>query len=308
VGQPPLTGEVEINRDPAVQSNVKFFASSDDREPRQEVASFSFDKPGQEPDAVWKSGMVQGHPFTFGLVPSTDFEVTLAAGADHGITYDEVKGTGYTAFAVIYKNGEEKEAARPAQIARITWSGPGGAVEGIEGNHRLTGRQVNIERAISVQVVLRPGNDGGRSTVLAQVRRTSDSGSSYRFPLTATPTDASGVAVVAGRYPVKRQITKGNVNAPVIAADGAPLATGILPRGASHIEVILRTGPAVSEITAVERMADGKVMFAIQTDRGRLTEPSQSSIKAVTWTNADGSKGRREVNQSAPQTLSPKRP
>jgi hypothetical protein len=307
VGQFPLTGEVEINRDPAVKANVKFFASADDRKPRRQVASFSINQPGQEPVAIWKSGMVGGHPFTFGLVPGHDFEVTLPANANYGVTYDEVKGTGYSQFAVIYMNLDEREAARPVQIARVTWTGQTGVVEGIEGDHRLSGRVLAIDRSVSVKVVLRPGS-GNRSTVLGQVRRNSQTGSSYGFPLTVTPTDASGVAVVTGRYPINREVTRGKVRGSKIADDGAPMATGILPPGASHIGVILKAGVATSPIIVEETMPDGRVIFLIQTDSARLSQPSNRSINAVTWTNADGSTGRRDVNQSSAQKFSPKQP
>jgi hypothetical protein len=308
LGQFPLSGEVEFNRDPAVKVNVKFFATPDDRKPRHQVAAFSVGKPGQKPDAVWKSGMEQGHPFTFGLVPGRDFEINLAhgAGTRYGVSSDEVKGTDYSSFAVTYQNGNEKEAARPAWIADISWVGPGGIVDGIEGNHRLTGRVLTIDRAVSVKVMLRPGN-GGRSTVVAQVRRKGDS-VTYGIPLKVTPTDASGVAIVTGRYSINRQYSKDITRGSIVVDDGAPLATGILPPGATHIGVILKSGKATRPIIAQAGMPDGKVIFLIQTDSDKLSQPSKISIKTVTWTNADGSQGRRDVNQKVAQKYSPKQP
>ena len=47
----------------------------------------------------------------------------------------------------MYKNGNDKEAARPAQIASVTWSGPTGIVDDIEGDLRLSGQILRFDNA-----------------------------------------------------------------------------------------------------------------------------------------------------------------
>jgi hypothetical protein len=306
MGLQSLTAHVELNRDPGVRSNVKFFVTTDDRKGRQQVGISSTSRPGQKPDAIWKSGVVDGHPFSIGLVPGSDFEVKQVGEASYLIVSDAVKGTGYTMFAVQYQNGDDKEPARPAEIASITWAGPTGIIDGIEGSHRLGGRILNVDRAVSVKVVLRPGA-GGRTTVLAQVRRISATGATAT-PLTDTIMDTSGVAVVAGRYPIERRITAGARQGSYIGEDGAPIATGILPSGASDIRVILKKGETTDPIAVQELLPDGRVVFAVQTEGATLDQPSESSIEAVTWTNADGSKGRKDVAQKASVRFSLTRP
>jgi len=295
---------VELNRDASVQNNVRLSVILDGQ--RHDVGVVSTRGPGVEPDARWKSGMVKGHPFTFGLVPGSDFDVKLANNASHAVTSEVLKGTGYSMFAVMYQNGNEKEPARPAQIQSIWWAGPTGIIDGIEGSHRLGGRILNVTPAVSVAVVLRPG-EGGRTTVLAQVRRKSATGATAT-PLTDTATDSSGVAVVTGRYPIERRITTGEHQGSYIGEDGAPMATGILPSGASDIRVVLKKGEAADQIAMQELLPDGRVIFAIQTEGATLTQPSESSIAAVTWTNADGTKGRKEVAQRASIKFSVARP
>jgi hypothetical protein len=46
-----------------------------------------------------------------------------------------------------------------------------------------------------------------------------------------------------------------------------------------------------------ERLSDGRVIFAIKAESAQPSQPSKDSIKAVTWTNADGSQGRQDVTQ-----------
>jgi hypothetical protein len=223
--------EVEFNRDTKVASNVKLFVRSEDGR-RREVAAWSTPKPGQKPDATWKSGMVDGYPFTVGLVPGTGADIRLADGASYGIGTEDLKGTGYTVFTVGYKNGNEKEPARPARIARISWSGPTGIVDGTEGEHRLAGQVLALGTAGSVKVVLRPGK-GGRITVFGSTESRIGSGSSAGFDLTVANTDSLGVAVVTGRQPIaEKALWKGqNV---FTGTDGPPIAAGILPPGASE--------------------------------------------------------------------------
>jgi hypothetical protein len=88
------TAQVELNRDVSVESNVKYSYITLDGV-RHDLGASSTGKPGQKPDATWRSAMVDGHPVTIGLVPSParNLEVTFA-GSPHGISLDELKGTG----------------------------------------------------------------------------------------------------------------------------------------------------------------------------------------------------------------------
>jgi hypothetical protein len=81
---------------------------------------------------------------------------------------------------------------------------------------------------------------------------------------------------------------------------GPPIAAGVLPPGASDIGVILTTDEAASGLPVSERLPDGHVIFAIKAEGAQLSQPSKDSIKAVTWTNADGSQGRKDVTQKQP--------
>ena len=285
----PLTAQVELNRDPRVKSNVQFVVITN--KGRVVVGVGSTAKPGQRAEVIWKSGMVAGHPFTFGLVPGNDFDVKLVPGANYGFSNTEVKGTGYSVFSIMYKNGDEKEPARPAQIASISWSGPTGIVDGIEGDHRLSGQILRLDSSESVKLVLRRGI-GGRTTVSGETRL-KDSSNGYFIPQTVATTDASGVAVVTGRYLIVRVATP--VSA--VSAEGAPIAAGILPPGASNIGVILTAGEALNPVVVLVRLPDGRVSFAVKAESAHPSVPSKDSIKAVTWTNSDGTQGRKDVTQ-----------
>jgi len=46
-----------------------------------------------------------------------------------------------------------------------------------------------------------------------------------------------------------------------------------------------------------DRLPDGRVIFAIKAEKAHPTDPSTDSIKAITWTYADGSPGRMDVTQ-----------
>ncbi|HEY8820465.1 MAG TPA: hypothetical protein VIM49_00710 [Dermatophilaceae bacterium] len=207
------TAQVELNRDVSVESNVKYSYITLDGV-RHDVGASSTGKPGQKPDATWRSAMVDGHPVTIGLVPSParNLEVTFAGGSQHGISLAELKGTGYVMFAVDYALFEKaptnaavlgtniKEATRTSEIASISWSGPTGIVDGIAGDQRLTGRVLNIDKSVAVKVVLRPG-DGGKTTVSGQVVIQIGGGASSFRSMTVATTDPSGAAVVTGRTP-----------------------------------------------------------------------------------------------------------
>jgi hypothetical protein len=100
----------------------------------------------------------------------------------------------------------EKEPSRPSTISSIRWTGPDGVLNGIEGDHRLTGRVFTPRRTptsqsqtLSVDVVLRPAR-GGRTTVFGQTHLAEDLGG-YGLNLSAATTNPSGVAVAAGRMP-----------------------------------------------------------------------------------------------------------
>ena len=296
--------EVRFNRDPRVKNNVSFSVLGKDGKQLHELGVSSTGGPGQAPAAVWKSAMVEGHPITIGLVPSParNLEVTFADGSQHGLSFVELKGTGYEMFAVDYVLPEQgppntagpgpvingarpQEATRTSEIASISWSGPTGIVDGIAGDKRLTGRVLNIDKSVVVKVVLRPG-DGGRTTVSGQVWVPIVGGGSTFLSLSVAGSDPSGAAVVTGRQPIV------GVN-----QVGPPVAAGILPPGSSGIEVILTTGAATHPIIASKRMDGGRVIFALEVASTKATDIGRDSIRAVTWTNADGTKGRMNVTQ-----------
>jgi hypothetical protein len=282
--------EITFNRDTSVKPNVHYFFTPPGGQ-KKEVGSSSTGKPGQKPDAVWRSGIVDGHPVTIGLVPGTvpHLAITLV-GISYGYGTSEVEGTGYAMFGVDYTpppDYADNTARRPSEIASIRWNGPNRVVDGIDGNHRLTGRVLDISKTLSVEVALRPG-DGGRTTVLG---RTFSGGT--EGDLNSATTDPFGVAVVTGRQPMLRGTTK----EVMITSDGPPIAVGLLPAGASGIRVILTTGEAASPVVVSERLPDGSVIFAVKVESAHPTDPSTDSIKAVTWTFADGSQGRMDVTQ-----------
>jgi hypothetical protein len=274
---------------------VKFFVET--KAGRVLVGVGSTAKPGQSPDVIWKSGMVGGHPFTFGLVPGTDFDVKLAGANDYAISSHEMRDIGYSTFSVGYKNGNEKEPAGPSKIASITWSGPGGVVSGIEGSHRLTGQILRFDQKASEKLVLRAGTDG-RTTLWGEARLRTSSGGGYTTPQQMVTSDASGVAVVSGRYPVERRVTIKGVKGLYVGYDGAPIAAGILPPGASKIGVLLTVGKAASPLVVLQHLPDGRVVFVVKAESAHPSTPSRDAIKAVTWTNADGSKGQAKVTQA----------
>ena len=187
-----------------------------------------------------------------------------------------------------------KEAARPAKVASITWSGPSGVVDGIEGDHRLTGQILAFDRTESVKVMLRPGKDG-RSTVFGSAATLIDGGGGL-LQLSVATLDPAGVAVVTGRQPSLQRGAPKRGQEPRTLMD-SPVAAGILPAGASDIGVILTTNEIASGLPASERLPDGRVIFAIKAEGDQTSSPKKDSIKAVTWTNADGSPGRKDVTQ-----------
>jgi hypothetical protein len=281
------TFQVEVDLDPRVESNVKFSVVTPDGR-RQEVGRSSTGKPGQNPDATWGSGVVEGRPVTIGLVPSSasNVAITFADGASYGYGFSELADTGYRMFAVEYT-----AKARPTDIASIRWTGPTGIVDGIEGNHRLTGRTLTMSKGVSVEVVLRPG-DGGTTTVFGNTYLHLN-GNSAGIPLTRATADSSGAAVVTGRQVIEHTEAKGVV----FMSDGPPIAAGILPPGAANIAAILTTGAPASTVVVPQRLPDGRVIFAVKAESAHPSVPSKDSIKAVTWTNADGTQGRKDVTQ-----------
>jgi len=295
--------EVRFNRDPSVENNVRFSVLGKDGKQLHELGVSSTGRLGQAPTAVWKSAMVEGHPITIGLVPSParNLEVTFADGSPHGISTEELKGTGYLMFSVDYTlteklppnaagsgpviNGPKpREASRTSQIASISWSEPTGIVDGIAGDQRLTGRVLNVDKSVAVKVVLRPA-DGGRTTVSGQVWTQLGGGATSFVPLSVATTDPTGAAVVTGRP------------RPQGVYDGGPLTAGVLPRGAIEIGVDLATHKAATGLAVTQGLPDGRVFFALNADFGSST-PSKSSITAITWTNADGSQGWIAVTQN----------
>ena len=254
-------------------------------------AGSSTGKPGTTPDATWESGIVDGHPVTIGLVPSPARHVSVAFsdGGSYGTAFEELNSTGFTMFAVDYStsNASQKEPARPSEIASIRWTGATGIVDGIEGDHRLRGRTLSLSKTLSVEVVLRPA-DSGRTTVLGNAFFTHEDGATTGTGLPASDTDAAGVAVVTVRQPVVRTTAARGVRT---LFDGAPIAAGILPPGASGIGWILSTGADSSPVVVSERMPDGTVIFAMKVPSAQESSLVKATVKAVTWTNADGSHG-----------------
>jgi hypothetical protein len=235
-----------------------------------------------------------------GLVPGADQSVTVtfANGASYGISAGPLKGTGYTMFVVDYQefNAKGKKPAQPEKIVSVSWSGQSGAVDGIEGDHRLTGRVLALSQTHSVEVVLRPAA-AGRTTAFGSARLTDDgSFFSAATPLSLATTDPSGAAVITGRRPVLRMTNINGVPSKAVFDDG-PLAAGVLPRGSSDIGVDLTTGKVAAWRAVSERLPDGSVIFAISGTVGLSTDPSRDSITAVTWTNPDGTRGRIAVSQ-----------
>ncbi len=293
-----LKAQVEVNRDPGVSSNVRIFVTptgTTDKGRRQQVGLLSTARPGQTPQALWKSGMVDGHPFTIGVIPGTDFDVKFVGDASYAVASDLMKDTGYSMFAVQYQNGNEKDAARPVQIASISWSGPSGIVDGFAGDIRLTGQILRFNTVASEKILLRPGK-GGRTIVSGEARIRTTSGG-YATPQAVATTDAAGVAVVTGFYPLERRITVRGVKAWYVGPEGAPIAAGILPAGASGIAVILTTDEVAHGLPIQELLPDGRVVFAITAESAHPSKPSKDLVKAITWTNADGTKGRKDVIQ-----------
>jgi len=296
------TFEASFQLDAGVATKIHYFVTTPEGQ-RQEVIGSSTGKPGQRPDATWVSGIVDGHPVTIGLVPSTARDVTIAFadGATYGYGFSDMAGTGYTMFAVHYP-----ATARPTKISSIRWTGATGLVDGIEGDHRLTGRVLTLDETLSVEVVLRPG-DSGRTTVFGRLLlrdATLPAGggktiSSDAHDLTVTSTDPAGVAVVTGRRPMVRK-AKGVITT---TNDGAPIAAGILPPGSFDIGVVLTKGDT-AQIVLPDRgpagpilLPDGRVIFTFQAQGAQPSQPSVDSISAVTWTNADGTYDSIAVTQ-----------
>lgn len=125
-----------------------------------------------------------------------------------------------------------------------------------------------------------------------------DAKGGYALPLTVDATDAFGAAVMTGRYPTDRRVTeRDGIQDRLVSGDGAPVAAGILPPGASNIDVILTTNEVANGLPVMQPLPDGRVLFAIKAEGAQPSRPSKDSIKAVTWTNLDGSKGRQDVTQ-----------
>ncbi len=286
--------ELQLDRDPRVESNVRYSVMAKDGK-WHEVNRSSTRKPGQKPDATWWSGIVDGHPVTIGLFPSSATEtptVTFGDGNSYPVGSEPLEGTGYRMFYVQYSDdGTHKEPARPAEIASIRWFGPAGVVDGIEGDHRLTGRTFTMNEALSVEVVLRPGKVG-QSTVFGRTIASRGGNAVASFDLGATTTDPSGVAVVTGRTPILRQVKLGSE-----VTDGAPIAAGILPPGASDILVVLTDNSSAGGLAVTQLLPDGRVIFALSTGMAHPSYSSRDSIKAITWTNADATQGRKDVTQ-----------
>jgi hypothetical protein len=302
--------EVRFDRDPEVGSNVRFSVLGKDGQ-RHELGVSSTGRPGQPPTAVWKSAMVDGHPVTIGLFPGRSLDwltIAFARQAPHPVGSEELKGTGFSMFYIDYSVApQEEEAAAPTDIASISWAGPDGIVDGIEGTDRLTGRVLNLDRSVSVKVVLRPG-DGERAIVSAQAVIQLGGGASSSTALdflgglsalTVASTDASGAAVVTGRTPVLQNATIKGVRTAEVH-EGSPLAAGVLPPGATAVGVVLTTNEARTGLAVTRRLPDGRVVFALNASFGRSGEPANDSIRAVTWTNADGSKDQIKVTQKKP--------
>jgi hypothetical protein len=290
------TFEAHFQLKAGVATNVHYFAITPDGL-RHEVVGSSTGKPGQSPDATWVSGLVAGHPVTIGLVPNTarDVRITFTDGGSYGLGSHQVWGTGYTVFAVPYP-----ATASATDIASIRWYGPTGIVDGIDGDHRLIGRVVPISDTESAEVVLQAGA-GGPTTVFGRLidqNAAPDLGGSNAseipaYDLAAVTTDPSGVAVMTGRL----TITRKTGDTIWTTSAGAPIAAGILPSGASGIGVELTDGGARTGLAKTERLPDGRVIFTMSAGFAHPADPGKDSIKAVTWTNADGTRGRKDVTQ-----------
>jgi hypothetical protein len=319
------TFRFEINRDPKVTSNLKLSVLIQGPQPEktgkgpwtmeqqgpveEQLGRWSIGKPGHKPDAIWKSGLADGHPYTVGLVPGSGVDIAFAKGASYGVVSNEVAIAGYTMFAVDYQNGDGgdgKAPAGPAEIANISWSAPAGVVDGVEGVDRLSGRVLTLDRSVSVKVMLRQkpkivvdGQFRVREviTVSGAVRFKTDGGA-IALPLSVATTDGAGANVVTGIYPVERLFTQNGIRGSSVGDDGAPMAAGMLPRGASNIGVDLTIGGAMTGLAVSAVGPDSRVIFALKAAYG--SEPSKDSIKAITWTNEDGSPGKLNVNQVRP--------
>jgi len=285
--------EVRFNRDPAVQSNVRYSIVGKDGL-RHELGVSSTGTPGQKPTAVWKSGMVDGHPVTIGVFPGHVFDsptVTFANGISYPVGVEELRGTGYMMFYVDYTMlAIEGEPRRPSEIASIRWSGPSGVIDGVEGDHRLTGWVLALSDTVSVDVVVRPA-DGGRSTVFGQ-SFLRDKGFGYGHFLSTATTDPAGVAVVTSRAPTIR-----TVKGLRVGGAGALLAAGVLPPGATGISVIRTSGAKATGRAVQQLLPDGRVIFAITPESLLAVDPGKDLISAVTWTNYDGTPARKDVRQ-----------
>jgi hypothetical protein len=293
--------EVRFNRDPAVRSNVRFSVLGKD-ERRHELGVASTGKPGQKPTAVWKSGMVDGHPVTLGVFPGRISElptVTFANGISYPVGAEELRGTEYVMFYVDYSAvaTTQKEPAQPSEIASVRWSSPSGVIDGVEGAHRLTGRVLTVSKTISVDVVVRPA-DGGRSTVSGQAwfHELGPDSTTFLFGyglfLSSATTDPAGVAIATGRIPTI-QTLKGLRQ----GSAGGVLAAGILPPAATDIGVIRTLGSNATGRAVQQTLPDGRVIFAITVETPDAVDPTKDSVEAVTWTNADGTQGRIAVAQ-----------
>ena len=81
------------------------------------------------------------------------------------------------------------------------------------------------------------------------------------------------------------------------AFEAAALLVSLLPPGASDIGAILTTNVVANGLPVSESLPDGQVIFAFQTEATQPSNPNKDSIQAVTWTNADGTRGRMSVTQ-----------
>ena len=61
--------------------------------------------------------------------------------------------------------------------------------------------------------------------------------------------------------------------------------------------MILTTGELASGLPVSERLPDGRLIFAFTAEGAQPSNPSKDSIKAVTWTNTDGTQDRKNVTQ-----------
>ena len=97
--------------------------------------------------------------------------------------------------------------------------------------------------------------------------------------------DPSGAAVVTGRQPLVG-----------VSHAGPPIAAGILPPGSSGIGVIT-TDAGAHPLIVSKVLDDGTVIFALKVASAKASDLGKNSIKAVTWTSFDGTKGRINVTQ-----------